>query len=139
MTINQDVFILTLTANGQVAVFSTEGEEEISGWLFTSLEEQQRLPLTSVTLDEVIEEDEEKLKLVITTMNCGVLHAILDIKNDVIEVIPLPSPPHPITALSILHTSKPFHLTTEERFHGEYKNKHTLFATLSDSSIYTYD
>ena len=58
---HNELFILTLTANGHIAVFSLEGEEEISGWVFTSLPEEQRLPLTSVTVDTVIEEEERIL------------------------------------------------------------------------------
>ena len=132
---HNELFILTLTANGHIAVFSLEGEEEISGWVFTSLPEEQRLPLTSVTVDTVIEE-EERIQLVVTAMCCLVMQVELDIKNDVIEVVLLPSPPHPITALTVMHSSKAFHLTAEETYHTDCRGTHTMLATLSDSSIY---
>ena len=133
---HNELFILTLTANGHIAVFSLEGEEEISGWLFTSLPEEQRLPLTSVTIDKVIDDDEERVQLVVTTMRSTVMQVELDIQNDVIEVVPLPSPPYPITALTVVHSPRAFHLTAEETYHSDCSGTHTLLATLSDSSLY---
>lgn len=130
----EEVYIVGISASGSISVYSSDGEEEINGSIYQDLPSEVQWPVTSMLIDQV-EVSKEWIRVVVTTMNRGVIHVQLDIKNDVIHSILLPSPSHSITSLSILHTSDPFHLTTYSTCHSGVPSTHTLIATLSDNSL----
>ena len=132
-----EVYIVGMTATGSVSVYSSDGEEEINGSIYYDLSEEIHWPVTSVLIDQV-DVTSESIQIVVTTMNRGILHVQMDIKNDVIHSTLLPSPSHSITSLSILHTSDPFHLTTHSTCHMDVPSTDTLIASLSDNSLIAY-
>ena len=133
----EDVYIVGMTATGSVSVYSLDGEEEINGTIFEDISEEMKWPVTSVLMDQV-DDTSESIQMVVTTMNRGLLHVQMDIKNDRIHSTLLPSPSHSVTSLSILHTSNPFHLTTHSSCQTDVPSTHTLIASLSDNSLIAY-
>mgnify|MGYP002312302982 FL=1 len=137
MEMGDEVCIVGMTATGSVSVYSSDGEEEINGSIYHDLSEEIQWPVTSVLMDQVNVAN-ESIQVVVTTMNRGLLHVQMDMKNDAIHSTLLPSPSHSITSLYILHTSDPFHLTAHSTCHPDVPSTHTLIASLSDNSLIAY-
>ena len=108
----------------------------VRGFVFRGIDEAFRLPINSILLKDVDPEN-RTISVVVSTLCHGLFVARIHAEDGATETTPLPSPSHPITAMSLMKSEDAVHVT-QSNLKQELPCKRTLVATLSDNTVVAY-
>lgn len=129
--------LFAFTAAGQVIFVTMEDQVIYKKNLFSSLDDSQ-YPVTSCTLYSH-DASSHILKCIVTTMNHGLYHCILNTADNSLNSTQLATPALPITAYQVIHSSSSFHLTNSCLQDTAVEGKETLVTVLSNNTFIAYD
>lgn len=132
---NNIVTIFGIQATGSFVLYPLEGEV-VRGFVFRGIDEAFRLPINSILLKDVDPEN-MTISVVVSTLCHGLFVARIHAEDGATETTPLPSPSHPITAMSLMKSEDAVHVT-QSNLKQELPCKRTLVATLSDNTVVAY-
>ena len=109
----------------------------MQGSVFYGIDETLQCPINSILLKEVSPEN-RTISAVVSTLCHGLFVVCIHVEDGSTETTPLPSPSHPITAMSLMMSKEAMHVT-QSNLKQELPCKQTLVATLSDNTVVAYE